>query len=409
MSDHHIEKPKDITIPASSLWAKLPVIGGVLGVVGLGSTLGAAFGEHKSRALFSYLFAYEVVLGLALGALGWVLIDHAVKAQWSVVVKRIAETMAVTLPVFALLWIPIGTIGFHELFPWSHETDEILARKRWFLSDGFFYGRAALYFVLWSILAVTLYRTSTKIDSASPQETETLTRRLWKVSAPGIIVYALTQSFQAIDWLMSLQPHWYSTMFGVYFFAGSILAFYAFLVLVTMGLQNAGVMKTAITVEHFHDLGKYIYGFTVFWAYIAFSQFMLIWYANIPEETVFFMVRLEGGWQYVSYALPVFHFALPFFFLLSRHLKRNRKVLAFVAVWTLLMHLVDIFWLVMPNQGAHGGGEHHAHLSIAWTDVAALGGMLGVFLAVFGFMLARNKVVGINDPRLMDSLAHENY
>jgi hypothetical protein len=215
-------------------------------------------------------------------------------------------------------------------------------------------------------------------------------------------------------------------MFGVYYFAASILSFFAFITLVAMGLQKAGMLKTAITTEHFHDLGKFVYGFTVFWAYIAFSQYMLIWYANIPEETVFFMTRSQGGWEYISRALPIAHFAVPFLFLLSRHMKRNRVALAVACGWTLVMHCVDMYWLVMPNFGAHG---HHApahgadaahgaaqaaghalpHLAFAWTDAAALVGVAGAFLAVFGFFLKKHPVVGVNEPRLAESLAHENY
>lgn len=411
VSHHEIEKPTDIMIPATSLWAKLPLIGGVMAVLGLGATLGSALGAHGDRAMFSYLWAFEAFLGLALGALGWLVVDNTVRSSWSVVVKRIAETLAVTLPVFAVLWIPIALLGMHALYPWTHENDAILERKRWFLSDGFFHGRAVVYFVVWSVLAWVLYQSSVRQDElpAGSPERERLVRRTWSLSAVGIILYAVTQSFQAIDWLMSLQPHWYSTIFGVYYFAASILAFFAMLVLVSMGLQRAGVLTKAITVEHFHDLGKFTFGFTVFWAYIAFSQFMLIWYAGIPEETEFYLVRLHGGWEYVSYALPVLHFALPFVFLLSRHVKRHRVGLAVGAVWTLLMYLVDLYWLVMPNYGAHGEGHHEAHLAVSWLDAAALVGVGGVFLATFGWFLKRNKVVGINDPRLPESLAHENY
>ncbi|MEN9798578.1 MAG: hypothetical protein RL653_2274 [Pseudomonadota bacterium] len=427
MSHHAIEKPQDVHVPASSLWAKLPAVGGALAVLGLGATLGSATGDHKARAMFSYLFAYEAVLALALGALGFVLIDHLVRAAWSTVLRRIAETIAVTLPLFALLWIPIGFMGAHELFPWmAEQTDELIAKKRWFLSNGFFYGRAAIYFAVWSFFSWKLHSTSVKMDTAPEGDRKGLVHSLWTVAAPGLALYALSQSFQSIDWLMSLQPHWYSTMFGVYYFAASILSFFAFITLVAMGLQKAGMLKTAITTEHFHDLGKFVYGFTVFWAYIAFSQYMLIWYANIPEETVFFMTRSQGGWEYISRALPIAHFAVPFLFLLSRHMKRNRVALAVACGWTLVMHCVDMYWLVMPNFGAHG---HHApahgadaahgaaqaaghalpHLAFAWTDAAALVGVAGAFLAVFGFFLKKHPVVGVNEPRLAESLAHENY
>jgi hypothetical protein len=299
----------------------------------------------------------------------------------------------------------------HELSPWTHETDAILERKRWFLSTGFWWGRAIVYFVSWAVFSRFLYRTSVKLDTLgdNPAERDRLIKRTWAVAAPAILVYGLTQSFAAIDWVMSLQPHWYSTIFGVYYFASSMVAFFSVVILLAMALQRAGVLKTAITPEHFHDLGKFTFGFTIFWAYIAFSQFILIWYANIPEETEFYMVRLEGGWQYVSYALPVVHFFLPFLYLLSRHVKRARWPLAVGAAWMLLMHLVDMYWLILPNYGTHGESAHHAHLAVSWLDGAALVGMAGAFLAAFGVLLKKNKVLAINDPRLPESLAHENY
>lgn len=408
MSHSQVSKPLDITIPASSLWAKLPLIGGVLAVVGLGATLAAGSGEHGARAMFSYLWAFAAVLGLALGALGFVLIDHSVRAQWSTVVRRIAETMIASLPLFAVLFVPIATLGFHSLYAWTHETDEILEKKRWFLTSGFFMARAGFYFVVWGGLGTLLHRLSVRQDSLGHDlaARDAVTHTLRKVSAIGIFLWALTLSFAAIDWLMSLQPHWYSTIFGLYYFAASILSFFAFMTLVAMGLQKAGLLKDAITTEHYHDLGKYVFGFTVFWAYIAFSQFILIWYANIPEETEFYMVRMEGGWHAISYALPVLHFGVPFFFLLSRHMKRNRTMLAIACVWTLVMHLVDMYWLVLPTSGGHGA---HAHLALSWTDFTALIGIAGAFLAVFGLFLKKNAVVCINDPRLEDSLAHENF
>ncbi len=410
MSHGEIKKPEDIQIPPSSFLAKLPMLGGILAVAGLGATLASAFGENKARAMFSYLWAFETVLAIALGGLGWLLIDHTVRSGWGVVVRRFVETTAATLPVFALLWLPIGFLGFHELFPWSHESDPILLKKAWFLSPGFWYARAFVYLAVWSALGWFLYSSSVKGDTLTDEtERERMVHLVRKVCAGGIFLYGVTLSFGAIDWLMSLQPHWYSTIFGVYYFTASILAFFAFVTLMSMAAQASGVLKTAITTEHFHDLGKFMFGYTIFWAYIAFSQFVLIWYANIPEETEFFMVRMEGGWQYISLGLPVAHFFVPFLFLLSRQIKRNNAWLAAGAVWTLIMHCVDIYWLVMPNYGAHGPGEHEAHLAPSYLDFTALLGMAGVFLAVYGVLLNRNKVVPINDPRLPESLAHENY
>lgn len=408
---HELKAPTDVEIPRTSLWTKLPILGGVLAVVGLGATLAIALGDHGDRAMFSYLWAFWVCLSIALGALVWVMIEHLARSGWSTSIRRVGESAAATMPLFALLFIPIVTIGFHDLYPWSHHTDAILEKKRWFLTPGQFYFRAALYFAVWIVFGWLMYSLSTRQDNeTTPEGIERLTRRRWRLSAPGVLLFALTCSFAAIDWLMSLQPHWYSTIFGVYLFARSILSFFAFATLVVMLLQRSGVMS-AVTTEHFHDLGKYTFGFTIFWAYIAFSQFVLIWYANIPEETEFYLVRLHGGWEVVSYALPIVNFFLPFFFLLSRNVKRRRIGLAAGAIWTLLMGLVDLYWLVLPNYGAHGGEGGHAapHLAVSWLDFAALFGMVGAFLAVFSFLLTRRKVMPVNDPRLMESLAHENY
>ncbi|PZR13210.1 MAG: hypothetical protein DI536_13050 [Archangium gephyra] len=411
MSHHEIKKPEDIQVSPSSFLGKLPMLGAILAVAGLGATLGSSFGEHKARAMFSYLWAFEATLAIPIGALGWILIAHTVRGGWDVVVRRIADHMVGALPVFAILWIPIGLIGFHELYPWSHETDAILEKKRWFLSTGFWYARSVIYLVIWAALGFFIWKTSVKQDSMTDKGAiEKSVHMMRKVAAGGIFLYGLSLSFAAFDWVMSLSPHWYSTIFGVYYFAASILAFFAFLIIMSSALQAAGVMKEAITLEHFHDMGKLMFGYTVFWAYIAFSQFILIWYANMPEETEYYLMRLEGGWQYISYLLPVLHFFVPFLFLLSRNVKRNKTLVTAGAVWTLVLHFVDIYWLVLPNyvEGGHGG-HHEPHLAPSYLDFTALIGVFGVFLAVFGFFLTRNKAVAINDPRLPESLAHENY
>lgn len=411
MSHSEIKKPEDIQVSPSSFLGKLPMLGAILAVAGLGATLGSSFGEHKARAMFSYLWAFEATLAIPIGALGWILIAHTVRGGWDVVVRRIAENMVGALPVFAILWLPIGLIGFHELYPWSHETDAILEKKRWFLSSGFWYARAVIYLAVWSALGFFIWKTSVKQDSMTDKGAiEKSVHVMRKVAAGGIFLYGLTLSFAAFDWVMSLSPHWYSTIFGVYYFAASILAFFAFLIVMSSALQAAGVMKEAISLEHFHDMGKLMFGYTIFWAYIAFSQFILIWYANMPEETEYYLIRLEGGWQYISYLLPVLHFFVPFLFLLSRNVKRSKTLVTAGAVWTLVLHFVDIYWLVLPNfvEGGHGG-HHEPHLAPSYLDFTALIGVFGVFLAVFGWFMTRNKAVAINDPRLSESLAHENY
>ena len=326
------------------------------------------FGEHKDRAFFAYLFAFMTVLSIALASLGFVLIQHVTRAGWSAVVRRIAEASAATLPLFALLFIPIALLGFHNLYPWSHESDNFLEAKRWWLgaelgngSSAKFIMRAVIFLGIWSVLGQLLWRKSVSLDGVTDnlEQTTKITHSMWKLSAGGVFLFGLSLSFAAVDWMMSLQPHWYSTMYGVYYFAGAMLGFYAFLALTMMALQKGGMLKNAITTEHYHDVGKFAFGHTVFWAYIAFCQFLLIWYANIPEETEFYMVRMEGGWDKVSLAFPFIHFFLPFLFLLSRHVKRSRMGLAIAAAWILVVHTIDIFWNIMPNQGAHGAPEGH--------------------------------------------------
>jgi len=397
--EHEIKIPEDIDIPNSSLWSKLMPIGLVLGAVGLAATF-LTYSANKEHIFHSYLFAFMSALSVALGCLAFVIIQHVVRAGWSASIRRIAENAAMTLPLFGLLFIPL-VFGLHELYHWSHveSLDKILQSKQPYLNVNFFYIRAVAYFVVWTGLAFFFYKRSTSQDTDQRAE---ITRSMWKLSGFAVFLYGISQSFAAFDWLMSQQPHWYSTIFGVYYFAGSMLAAFSFMTLVLLGLQRSGLMKTAVTVEHYHDLGKFLFGFTVFWAYIAFSQFFLIWYANIPEETEFYLHRVHHGWEYLSYAMPIVHFFVPFFFLLSRHMKRNLKTLAIGAAYVFVVHLIDIWWLVMPNADGHMGEK-------LWIDIAALVGVFGVFLAGFGFFLGRNKLVAIGDPRIKEALAHENF
>lgn len=409
---HDAATPTDIQVPPQSAWAKLPITGAIVGTIGLIATFAAvASTATRDRAMFSYLFAFEVFLGIALGAMGFLLIDYAVRTSWSIVLRRIMETLSATLPLFLVLFIPIATVGLHSLYPWTHHTDEILEKKRWFLTVPFWLVRSAFYLVVWTVLSRYLYSASVRQDSLGNNlaARDAISRRVRTVAAAGILLWGVTQSFQAIDWIMALSPHWYSTIFGVYYFAASILAFFATTALIALGLQRGGMLRQAVNKEHYHDLGKYIFGFTIFWAYIAFSQFMLIWYANIPEETIYYLIRMKGGWLPVSYILPLAHFFLPFFFLLSRWAKRSRKLLAIGAVWTLALYVVDMYWLILPNYLTIGEFPQKASFAPNWMDLTALLGVGGWFAAVFGWFLNRNKVLAVHDPRLPESLVHENY
>lgn len=404
-SETNLRVPDDVSIPSDSFWQKLPILGLIAGLTCI-AYWATAYQADAERAMYGYLFGFISVLSLALGCLFFVIIQHLTRAGWSVVVRRVAEFGAATMPLLALLFLPIAFFA-HDLFPWGHVEagDAVIEAKAPYLNMPFFMMRSVGYFVIWIGLSVWLLRSSiSQDDGKNPQES----KRQWTVSAPGIILFALTLTFASIDWVMSLQPHWYSTIFGVYFFAGCFLSGLAFMTLTLMGLQKSGALARSVTAEHYHDLGKLMFGFTVFWAYSAFSQFMLYWYANIPEEVEFFYHRLDHGWEWISFAIPLTNFFIPFFFIMSRHMKRNKVALAIFCIWTLLFHFVDLFWLMLPNYGAHGG-EELPHAAVHLHDIAALVGMLCLFMAVVSFLAIRQKVAPAGDPRWKESLAFENF
>jgi hypothetical protein len=402
--DSKISVPTDVQIAKGSLFHRLPIVLMALGVLTLIYWLTLCQAE-PSRALFGYLFGFTAVLSVALGCLAFVLIQHVTRAGWSVAVRRIAEVSIATFPLFIILFIPIA-LGMHDIFPWTHtdHLDEILQKKTGFLNDSFFLIRSFGYLLTWTVLGVWYYKVSVSQDNGNQFNK---TKSMQAISAPAIFAFALTLTFASFDWLMSLQPHWYSTIFGVYFFAGCLLAGLAFMTLVAMALQNAGVLKTAITGDHYHDLGKLIFGFTVFWAYISFSQFMLYWYAGIPEEIEFYTHRLHHGWETLSWAIPVIHFFIPFFTLMSRFLKRVKLVLAINCLWILAVHLVDLYWLILPNYGAISNKASHFHIEL--VDILGLFGIAAIFLGFFFLILVRAKVLAVGDPRLKESLAFENF
>jgi hypothetical protein len=390
-------------LPAQHSWQRLPGIGLAMAAVGLGGSLALGWASTAARAQLwhSWLVAALFVLSLGLGGLFFVLVQHATSAGWSVVVRRIAENMMATLPFAALLFVPL-LFGLGELFHWSHAeavaADPLLTHKQPYLNVPFFLMRTTFYFATWSFLAVWFGRLSRLQDETGDHQ---LTRRMRRASAPGLLLFALTVTFASFDWIMSLNPHWFSTIFGVYFFAGSMVATFALLSLVVLRGHRVGLWTSVIGEEHLHDLGKLLFGFVAFWAYMAFSQYFLIWYANLPEETGFFGERLAGSWRPATMLLSLGHFVVPFFFLLPRTVKRNTTALAIASVWLLLMHLLDLHWLVMPNL-------HHHGLAPGLLDVATLIGSVGVFVAAFGWSTRRQALVPIRDPRLPESLTFEN-
>ncbi len=370
------------------------------GVVGL---ILCAISVLRDRHAFfaSYVTAFIFFTAIALGALFFVMVQFAARSAWSVTVRRLAETLASNIWVMALLSVPI-LLCMHDVFRWSlpsvRATDHLVQIKIPYLNIPMFTLRAVVYFGAWFAFASYFLKTSRKQDETGDPN---LTLRMAKVAGGGLVFYALSQTFFSFDWIMSLDPHWFSSIFGVYFFAGSIVAFYAVLILLTRLMQSTGHLRNTVNTEHYHDMGKLMFGHNIFWTYIAFGQFILYWYANIPEEVAFFHHRAVGSWMFVSLTLPWCHFAIPFLFLMSHNVKRNTKTLAFGAVWLLVMCFVDIYWLVQPNfhpQGAVFG----------LSDISALLAVGGFFAFFFLHKLRQANLIPVQDPRLAECLNYDN-
>ncbi|MGD9899708.1 MAG: hypothetical protein AB7T22_11350 [Calditrichaceae bacterium] len=349
----------------------------------------------------SYLVAYMFWVTLGLGGLFFTLLNHLVGAQWSIVLRRITETLMMVLPVMAVFFVPL-VFGFHDLYHWSHPEavaqDALLQKKAGYLNIPFFLIRSAVYFSVWYLIARVLYKTSIAQDNAPDEEK---IEKMKRISAPAMILFALTSSFAAFDWLMSLDPHWYSTIYGVYFFSGSLLSLLAFTIIIGVTLRNFGILDDVITIEHYHDLAKLLFSFIIFWAYMGFSQYFLIWYANIPEETIWYTVRWEGTWKYMTMTIVLGHFLFPFLGLMTRSSKRNLKWLTFMSVWVLIMHWIDLYWLTFPTHSADG-------FHFSWMDITGFIGLGGLFSWVFWKKFSSKALVPVEDRRLAYSVRFEN-
>ncbi|MBM4088492.1 MAG: quinol:cytochrome C oxidoreductase [Planctomycetes bacterium] len=386
------------------------IVGGV--ALALALISGLFIGDGGKYLLHSYLTSYCFFLSLSLGGLFFVAVQHASRAGWSVSVRRIAEILGGNLPLMALLALPILVpvlLGNGHLYPWVDraylDAHPVVAQKTAWLNGWSFAGRCAVYFAIWALMARFFLNGSTKQDEQGGTE---LTLRMERWSPLALILFALTITCASVDLVMSLSPEWFSTIFGVYYFSGSTVGALATIIVVACLLQRAGRLTHAITVEHYHELGKLLFAFVVFWGYIAFSQYMLIWYANIPEETRYYLARQTGGagavvgpWAYVSLLLVAGHLLIPFVGLLSRHVKRNRKLLVGWAVWLLVFHWVDMYWLVMPSLGRPG-------LPFGFTDVFCILGLGGAYVAGTLWIAGDRRWIAVKDPRMSEALVFEN-
>jgi hypothetical protein len=364
------------------------------------------------RFYYSYLIGWAFCVSIALGCMFFVLIHHLTRASWSTALRRIPEMALWSIPMLTILSIPI-LIGMDTLYAhWTNPRlfdpadpyyDPLVAGKRGYLNTPFFLVRVAIYFIAWNVLAYKLYRLSLLQDVAPSPDIPAAQRR---VSAWGLPLFAITLQFAAFDFLMTLDPHWFSTIFGVYYFAGSFFSALAFILLASLLLQRqGGMLKGVVTTEHYQDLAKFMFGFTAFWAYIAFSQFMLIWYANIPEETIWYRYRLQHGWELHTTLLVAFHFVLPFLILMPRMMKRSIPVLMVMGVWFLVVHWFDIHWLAMPVHALdYAGGRASVHI----LDITSWLGLFGLFITLFIYQATKYSLVPINDPHLKESIRFHN-
>jgi hypothetical protein len=354
----------------------------------LASLVGAAIATEQFFR--SYLLAYLFWFAIAAGSLPLVMIHHLVGGRWGFAIRRILESSARMLPLMAFLFVPL-LFGIHHLYEWSHAdvvaNDRILLHKSAYLNTPFFIARAAFYFVLWVGLGWLLNRWSSEQDRAS---SPALTRRFQRISGPGLIVYALTITFASTDWVMSLEPHWFSTIYGMLFMVGQVTATLAFAIAVLAAMSGAPTLSRFIDPQTLQDLGNLLFAFIMLWAYLAFSQYLIIWSGNLPEEIPWYLRRSTGGWQWVAGALAVFHFAVPFLLLLMRRNKRRLQVMGTIAVSVVAMRAVDLLWLVAP--------AHEKEMRIHWLDAGALLGIGGLFMALFSRQLRKKSLLPLGDP-----------
>ncbi len=349
----------------------------------------------REQVFRSHLVAWIFWMGIAMGGFGTMLLHHMTRGAWGLLIRRIFEAGARTLPVLVLLFLPV-LFGLTALFPWARPeaaADSLIQTKAWYLNPGFFMLRAAIYFAIWGLFTWVLLRRSRLQDET---RNPGLLRKMQNVAGPGLGIYGLTATFGSVDWLMSLDPHWYSSLFGVYFIGGQAVAAMAAAILMVRYLAKRPPLEGVFQPRHYHDYGNLLMAFMLLWSYFGLSQLLIIWTGNLPEETVWYIHRSEHGWQWVSIALALFHFAVPFFLLLNRSVKRDIDRLAKVAVLLLVVHWLDVYWLAAP--------AWHEHLTVHWLDLAATVAVGGLWFGAFCHALGKRPLLPLGDPYLDEAL-----
>jgi len=371
------------------------LVGGLSLLLCLG---GALF--NPGQLFRSYLVAYLFWIGIPLGSIAILMLHHLVGGAWGFVIRRLLESAMGTLPVMVVLFLPL-LFGMRDLYPWARPEEvansEILRHKALYLNVPFFVIRAGVYFAVWIGLAFLLNKWSLDQERTTDN---TPTRRLQILSGPGLVVYGLTMTFASVDWVMSIEPEWFSTIFGISLIVGQALAGLAFAIPVAVLLADREPLADVVIPAHLNDLGNLLLAFVMLWAYMAFSQFLIIWSGNLPEEIPWYVHRMRGGWSGIAVLVLLFYFAVPFLLLLSRGTKRRARILSAVAGAILLMRLVDLFWTVAPT-------FHPEGLRLHWLDLMAPIGVGGIWTGVFAWQLKGRSLLPLHDPYLKEAFHRE--
>ena len=376
---------------------RLPARLAIGGAVVMAICLAAGFAD-KTDFFRSYLIAYLFCLGIALGSMALLMVQHLTGGRWALVIRRILEAGSRTLPLMAVAALPL-IAGMKTLYGWSRpgQTDPAILAKHFYLNPEFFVLRMAIYFAIWLTMMHFLNKWSREEDAGADGTQYWI--KFENLSGIGIVIYGFTVTFASVDWVMSLEPQWYSTIYGMIFMVAQTLSALAFAVTMLIWLHDRRPLSQIVRPSHFQDLGSFVLTFVMLWAYLEFSQFLIIWGGNLSDEIPWYVRRMEGVWGHIGLALIILSFFFPFFLLLFRHIKRNLRSLLIVAFIVLLMRLVDMFWMVLP---AFGGGS----IRLTWMNIVLPLGMSAVWFAYFLWQLERMPILPIHDAR-MEGAAEE--
>jgi hypothetical protein len=379
-------------------------VAGIVGLVACGICFFLYGDQYADRFFHSYLIAFMFVLGLSLGSLGLLMLQHLTGGHWGIMTRRPLESATRVLPLVAVFFLPIAIFGMKHLYkewldaPQTGEGSLSDLQKSYLTTNGFLI-RAVIYFAVWLVLVYIFNRWSKEQDAN--REDRGLRRRMKMLAGPGIILYVFVMTFAAIDWVMSLSPHWASTIYGFLFVIGQLISSMSLMIAVLVLLSRTAPLEGVIQSRHLHDLGKLLLAFVMLWAYFGFSQLLIIWSGNLPEEITFYRSRLYGGWGVVAVLVLIFHFFVPFFFLLPRDVKRSAKLLPKIAMWLIFMRLVDLFWLTRP--------EFTSNAIPGLMDIAAILALAGIWFAVFARNLKALPLLPLGDPKLEEAIEVHEY